>query len=114
MHSEDGETASESGRQLMSNLMAMAGEASQACTCDALNLSVSHLLGCGMGGLSMSQLDALEEVHNKALERLRGVRWDLIRRQERERAEEEACREKEAMEPIDVIHLLGRLLKEAG
>ena len=67
-------------------LAALGGEVTNG----VLGVTARQVLGGGVGDLRMSQLDALEEVHRSALEKLKAARWDLVRKQEREKAEEEA------------------------
>ena len=57
-------------------------------TAVALELEPRHVLGLGTSTLSYSQLEAAEEVHRELLSRLADARIELVREQERTRAEE--------------------------
>ena len=57
-------------------------------TAVALDVAPRHLLGVGLDELSYSQLEAAEEVHRELLSRLADARVELVRQQERTRAEE--------------------------
>jgi hypothetical protein len=57
-------------------------------------VSLSNLLGVGVGEMSASQLEAAEDVHRDLLARLTDARVELARRQERARLEEAAAIER--------------------
>ena len=63
-------------------------------TASALKVSLSNLLGVGVGEMSASQLEAAEDVHRDLLARLTDARVELARRQERARLEEAAAIER--------------------
>lgn len=55
----------------------------------ALDIRPCHVLGLDIADLSLSQVDALQHIHQKAVKQLEDVKIELIRRQERMRYEEE-------------------------
>ena len=63
-------------------------------TASALKVSLSNLLGVGVGEMSASQLEAAEDVHRELLACLTDARVELARRQERARLEEAAAIER--------------------
>lgn len=55
----------------------------------ALDIRPCHVLGIDVADLSLSQVDALQHIHQRAVQHLEEVKIELIRQQERMRYEEE-------------------------
>jgi len=69
----------------------------------SLEIELHNVLGVGVSQMSMSQLEALEEVHHTLLEQLAGARVQLASRQrEQQRAEAARLAEEVQRAAIDV------------